>query len=250
MSKKIAAGAHAIILDVKVGNGAFMKTIEEAKRLAEIMVVIGNLTNRKVRAVLSDMNQPLGKAVGNAIELKEAIETLNGHGPQDFREHCLVIASHMLVLGEKAADMAGARALAEKTLQNGAALEKFRILVREQKGDVSYIDHPEKLPSASVIHEIKAEKEGYLSQVHAQIIGETAVDLGAGRAKREDSIDLGVGILVHVKVGDKVKKGDPLFTILAKDEPSAQAALNRLHQAIQWSEKPVEPLPLFYDVIG
>ena len=249
MSKKIAAGAQAIVLDVKVGNGAFMKTIADARKLAEIMVAIGDLSGRKVRGLLSDMNQPLGSAVGNAIELKEAIDTLHGKGPDDFLEHCLVVASHMLLLGEKAETLEKARTLAEKTLHGGAAWEKFRELVKAQGGDVSVIDQPEKLPSASFTYEMKAERDGYISQVHAQTVGETAVDLGAGRAKKEDVIDLGVGMLVHVKVGDKVKKGDPLFTILAESEQSGQAAAARLAKALEWSDQAVEALPLFYGVV-
>ena len=250
MSKKIAAGAHAIVLDVKVGNGAFMKTEKDARKLAEIMVAIGILSGREVRALLSDMNQPLGRAVGNAIELKEAIETLHGHGPEDFLEHCLVIASHMLVLGKKAANLDEAHALAEKTLSSGAAWEKFRALVIAQGGDVSFVDDPQKLPSAKVEFIMEAEQDGFISQVHAQTIGETAIDLGAGRAKKEDNIDLGVGMLVYVKVGDKVKKGDQLVTILAKNDTSAQSAVVQLRKAIQISDKPVEKLPLFYDVVG
>ncbi len=250
MSKKIAAGAHAILLDVKVGMGAFMKTIDEGRQLAEIMVAIGDLSGRKVRAVLSDMNQPLGVAVGNALELKEAIVALQGEGPQDFMEHCLVISSHMLWLGKKAGNMQGARSLAEETLRSGAAWEKFRSLVHEQGGDVDYIDHPDKLPSASVRYEVKAEQSGYIAQVNAQEVGESAVDLGAGRSRKEDTIDLGVGILAHVKVGDCVKKDDLLFTILARDDQSAQSAARRLAQMLKWSNEAVDALPLFYDVIG
>lgn len=250
MSKKIAAGAHAILLDVKVGYGAFMKTLDEARKLAGIMVAIGDLSGRKVRAMLSDMNQPLGAAVGNALELKEAIETLHGGGPWDFVEHCLVSASHMLLLGKKAASLEEARAIVESKLADGSAWEMFRRLVIEQKGDVSFIDQPEKLPSAAVTYTMKAERGGYIAEVHAQMVGETAVDLGAGRAKKEDSIDLGVGILVHVKVGEQVKPGDRLFTILAKDEASAQAAAGRLAEALKWSHARVEALPLFYEIIG
>ncbi len=250
MSKKIAAGAHAILLDVKVGNGAFMKTLEDARKLAETMVAIGHLSGREVRAMLSDMNQPLGAAVGNALELIEAIDTLQGEGPEDFLEHCMVVASHMLLLGKKAADLDEARALAEKTLKGGMAWDLFRALVIEQKGDVSFIDHPEKLPTAPVVFEMQANRDGFISQVNAQIVGETAVDLGAGRAKKEDSIDLGVGMLVHIKVGDQLMKGDPLFTILAKNEQAAQAAALRLAESLKWADQPVEPLPLFYDVIG
>ncbi len=250
MSKKLAAGANAILLDVKVGNGAFMKTLEDARKLAQIMVAIGDLSGRRMRAMLSDMNQPLGVAVGNAVELKEAIDTLHGHGPQDFLEHCLDSSSHMLLLGQKAADLKEARAIVEAKLADGSAWEKFRSLVIAQKGDVSFIDQPEKLPSAPVRFEMKAERAGYITQVQAQTVGETSVDLGAGRAKKEDTIDLGVGILVHVKVGDPVEKGDELFTILAKDQPAAELAAKRLSGALGWSDTKVEPLPLFYDIIG
>ena len=250
MSKKLAAGANAILLDVKVGYGAFMKTLEDARKLAQIMVAIGDLSGRKVRAMLSDMNQPLGVAVGNALELLEAVDTLHGHGPQDFLEHCLASASQMLLLGHKAGNLQEARAMVEQKLNDGSAWEMFRSLVITQGGDVSYIDHPEKLPSAPVTIILKAERDGFIAEVNAQVVGETAVDLGAGRAKKEDTIDLGVGILVHVKVGEKVKQGDPLFSILAKNDASAQAAASRLQNSLKWSENRVEPLPLFYETIG
>jgi pyrimidine-nucleoside phosphorylase len=250
MSKKIAAGAHAIVLDVKVGNGAFMKEIPQAKKLAEQMVAIGHLSGRKVRAVISDMNQPLGMAVGNAVELIEAVNTLNGEAPADFKEHCLMIASHMLLLGEKAPDLDTARRLAEKTLADGSAWQKFRELVKVQGGDVEYIDHPEKIPSAPYRLEVRAERSGYLTQVHAQQIGETAVELGAGRMKKTDLIDLSVGILVKVKVGDFVEKGTVLFEVLAQNESAAINAAARLQDALYWSDDKVDPLPLFYEVIG
>ena len=250
MSKKIAAGAHAIVLDVKVGNGAFMKTIEDARRLAELMVAIGKLSGREVIAILSDMNQPLGQAVGNTLELKEAIETLNGRGPEDFLDHCLSIASYMLLLGKKATSLSSARKMAEEALNSRQALEKFRQLVIAQGGDVSFIDNPEKLSVAKTQVVIKAEKSGYLSQVHAQTIGETTVDMGAGRAKKSDQIDLGVGLLVHVKIGDYLEKGDHLFTIYSKNSDDAQKAKVRLLGALKWSDTKVERLPLFYGVIG
>ena len=250
MSKKIAAGAHAIVLDVKVGIGAFMKTIEEARRLAELMVAIGKLSGREVIAVLSDMNQPLGQAVGNALELKEAIDTLNGNGPADFLDHCLTIASYMLFLGKKADKLASARIIAEDALNSGKALEKFRQLVVAQSGDVSFIDHPEKLPKSPHKLLVNAERSGYLSQVHAQIVGETAVDLGAGRIKKSDPIDPSVGILVHVKVGDHLETGEPLFTVYSKNTEDAEKARKRLLAALRWSDSKVKPLPLFYGVIG
>jgi len=250
MSKKIAAGAHAIVLDVKAGNGAFMKSAEEAKQLAKMMVAIGKLTGREVRAVISDMNQPLGEAVGNAIELKEAINTLNNDGPSDFLEHCLVIASHMLVLGKKAKDLKAAKILTKKTLENKSAWKKFRELVIAQNGDVSFIDNPGKLPEAPIRHEVKADRTGFISQIHARTVGETAVDLGAGRAKKTDMIDLSGGILVHKKVGEQISKNDVLFTILSNDSEKVKAAEIRLKKCVGWSDTPYESLPLFYGVIS
>jgi len=250
MSKKIAAGAHAIVLDVKVGNGAFMTNLEDAKHLAQMMVAIGKLSGRKVRAVLSDMNQPLGEAVGNAVELKEAIMTLEGKGPADFKEHCLVIASHMLELGGKAKNIDRARKLAEDKLSSGAALKKFKALVAAQGGDVACITAPENLPAAKYIHPVRAREDGYVSMVHARTVGETAVDLGAGRAKKTDPIDPAVGILVHKKVGDRIKVDQPIFTILANDEKKIAPAEKRLNLAVKIAKDSQEPLPLFYDVIA
>ena len=249
MSKKIASGAQAIVLDVKVGVGAFMPTLEEARQLAELMVSIARMAGRKAVALISDMDQPLGQAVGNALEVKEAIETLHGNGPQDFVEHCLVVATHLLVLGGKADGESQARAMAEKALRNGNAWERFRTLVQTQGGDVAYIDHPDRLPKATLIEAVTAQRSGYLKMVDARIIGETSVLLGAGRAKKEDAIDHAVGILVHSKVGDRVVAGQMLFTVHANNEGRLREALRLLHGAVQYSDRPVEPLPLFYDVI-
>ena len=160
------------------------------------------------------------------------------------------LPARWLLLGRKAEKLEDARAIVEAKLADGSAWEKFRSLVIEQKGDVSFIDHPEKLPTAPVQFEMKSERAGFIAGVQAQVVGETAVDLGAGRAKKDDIIDLGVGILVHIKVGDKVKNGDPLFTILAKNNTAAEAAAKRLAAAVGWSDAEVDPLPLFYDIIG
>ncbi len=249
MSKKIAGGAQAIVLDVKVGLGAFMETVEEARRLAELMVAIGRLSGRRVIALLSDMNQPLGEAVGNALEVREAIEALHGGGPADLREHCLVVASHLLVIGRKARGLDEARRLAEAALADGRAFEKFRTLVATQGGDVSYVDRPEKLPRAAVVEPVVSTRAGWLKQVHARIIGETSVELGAGRARKEDAIDHSVGIIVHRKVGERVQPGDLLFSIHARSRPEALAAKEKLLGALAWSESPVEGLPLFYGVV-
>ena len=249
MSKKIASGAQAIVLDVKVGLGAFMETVDEARKLASLMVAIGRLSGRKVIALLSDMNQPLGEAVGNALEVREAIDTLHGGGPADFREHCLVVASHMLEVGRKANGLNEARRMAESGLASGRAWEKFRTLVEIQGGDVSYLDHPEKLPQAAYVEVVSAEREGWLAQVHARIVGETSVELGAGRSRKEDLIDHGVGIIVHRKVGEHVRVGDPLFTLHARSREEAGRAKVRLLEALTWSSDPVAALPLFYGVI-
>ena len=249
MSKKIAAGAQAIVLDVKVGLGAFMETIPEARQLAKLMVAIGKLSGRQVVALLSDMNQPLGHAVGNALEVKEAIETLHGQGPADFTEHCLVVASHLLVLGKKAPTLQAARQMAETSLSQGKAWDAFRRLVAAQGGDSSYVDHPEKLPLAPIIETIQAPRAGYLEEINAREIGETAVELGAGRAKKGDPIDHAVGVVIHHKVGDFVPSGVPLFTLHARRREPFEAAKSRLLAAHQWSETACQPLPLFYEVI-
>ena len=195
------------------------------------------------------MNQPLGTAVGNAIELRETIDILHGNGLIDFLEQCLVIAINIIFFGEKKQSIETARELSQKVIDDGSAWSKFEELVEAQGGDITYINQPEKLPRAPVVHEIKVEKQGYLSMVNAQVVGETSVDLGAGRQKKSDSIDHSVGILVHGKVGDHLKKGDLLFTILAKSESDAKAGASRLQTALDWSDSPVEQLPLFYDVI-
>lgn len=246
MSKKIAAGAHAIVLDVKVGQGAFMETLDQARELADLMVQIGELAGRKTIALLSDMNQPLGNAVGNALEVKEAIETLNGGGPLDFREHCLHVAAHMLVLGKKASDLVEGRQLAEWALIERRALEKFRALVQAQGGDVAYVDDPDLLPAAKLVEVVKSPSSGWLAQIQARNVGEAAVRLGAGRAKKGDPIDHAVGIVLHHKVGERVEIGQPLFTIHANDAALQAEARQQVLEAHVFSQKPVEPLPLFY----
>lgn len=246
MSKKIAAGAHAIVLDVKVGQGAFMETLDQARELADLMVQIGELAGRKTIALLSDMNQPLGNAVGNALEVIEAIETLNGGGPPDFREHCLHIAAHMLVLGKKASDLSEGRQLAEWALIERHALEKFRALVQAQGGDVAYVDNPDLLSTAKRVEVVKSPLSGWLAEVRARSVAEAAVRLGAGRAKKGDPIDHAVGIVLHHKVGERVEIGQPLFTIHANDEALQIEARQQVLEAHVFSQKPVEPLPLFY----
>jgi pyrimidine-nucleoside phosphorylase len=247
MSKKIAAGAHAILLDVKVGQGAFMETLGQARELASLMVRIGELAGRKTVALLSDMNQPLGCAVGNALELKEALDTLHGTGPADFHEHCLHVSAHMLVLGEQAASMGQAREMAGASLSDGSAYRKLEALVSAQGGDVAYLDDPERLPHARYVETVAAPRSGYLVQVRARVVGETAVILGAGRAQKGDPIDHAVGVVIHHKVGDKVTEGESLFTVHAKDQETLAQAREAILEAHQWSAEPVKPLPLFYE---
>ena len=247
MSKKIAGGAHAVVLDVKVGNGAFMENLKDAHELADLMVKIGKLAGRKVVALLSDMNQPLGCAVGNALEVREAIDTLHGNGPADFYEHCLQVSAHMLVVGEVTASLQKARKMAEKSIQDGSAWEKFRQLVIAQGGDVSYVDDPDKLPRAPLIEVVSAPRSGYLKQVQARVVGEASVALGAGRARKDDQLDHSVGFVIHHKVGDRIKKGEPLFTVHASDEKKLAEAVASVLAAHVFKDRPVPPLPLFYD---
>jgi len=249
MSKKIAAGAQAILLDVKVGLGAFMQNLAEARTLAKLMVDIAHLAGRKAIALLSDMNQPLGQAVGNALELKEAIATLQGQGPQDFRQHSLHVAALMLVLGGVVEDEEKGQELAQKMLDDGLGWKKFRTMVIAQSGDVSYIDHPEKLPKAALVETVVSPSSGWLAGIHAREVGETAVFLGAGRANKGDPIDYSVGIEILHKVGERVEKGQPLFTIHANDRLSLDACRDRLFQAFTWSTQPTPALPLFYGVV-
>lgn len=218
MSKKIAAGADAIVLDVKTGAGAFMKTDEDAIKLAKAMVRIGNDVGRKTMAVISDMSQPLGLAIGNALEVQEAIDALRGKGPEDLHELVMVLASQMVVLAEKAQTLEQARVMLEDVLSSGKALEKFRQFLRNQGGDDSVVDHPEKLPQAKYKIDVPAKESGVVANIVADEIGIAAMMLGAGRATKEDTIDQAVGLMLRKKVGDKVTKGESLVTIHSNKE--------------------------------
>ncbi|MEM7029816.1 MAG: thymidine phosphorylase [Chloroflexota bacterium] len=242
MSKKIAAGADAIVLDVKVGNGAFMETLPEAEALAQAMVDIGRGVGRKVSAVISDMNQPLGNAVGNALEVKEAIETLQGLGPADFREHCLTIAGAMLHLAGKTPDIESAKSHLTTLTNNGVAWEKFVSWITSQGGDIDQLNDPSRLPQASVIKPVLAQQSGYISAMNAGEIGWTVVDLGGGRTKKGEAIDYGVGLVHHAKIGDYVEAGAPLVTLHARDKASWANAEKRLLAAINISETSVQPI--------
>ena len=250
MSKKIAGGADAIVLDVKVGKGAFMQTLEDARKLANVMVSIGNLSGRQVIAVLSPMDQPLGEAVGNALELKEAVELLKGKAPEDYRYHCMHLAAYMLILGKKAGSMQEALAMAEATISDGSAMKKLEELIAAQGGDVSYIRDLDLLPKAKIHKTITADKSGWVKTVDAKEVGESSVTLGAGRSKKDDKIDFGVGILVKVKIGEIVAEKQPLFEIHANDEEKLNQVLEKLRNAVEIVDEPVEAPPFFWDVIG
>ena len=249
MSKKIASGANAIVLDVKVGRGAFMHTEAEAVELARKMVAIGQGVGRKVSAVVSDMSQPLGRAVGNALEVEEAIATLRGAGPADFTEHCMVIAAHLLVLGGKARNTGEARVMLGNLVESGAALEQFRRWIEAQGGDPSVADNPRIMPQANLVRDVPAPRAGVIAGIDAMEVGLTAVLMGAGREKKGDPIDHSVGIVFGPKVGDAVKAGERLLTLHAADEDSLTAARQRLLNAYTWSDQPVEPPPLVHRVI-
>lgn len=218
MSKKIAAGADAIVLDVKTGAGAFMKTLEDSELLAHAMVKIGNNVGRNTMAIISDMSQPLGRAIGNGLEVKEAIETLRGEGPEDLTELVLTLGSQMVVLAKKAENLDEAREKLQEVIQNGKALEKFKVFLENQGGDGSVVDDVSKLPQAQHTFEVKAKKSGYVSNIVADEIGVASMLLGAGRATKDDIIDLAVGLVLNKKVGDKVEEGESLVTIYANQE--------------------------------
>ncbi|MBC1544837.1 pyrimidine-nucleoside phosphorylase [Listeria cossartiae] len=240
MSKKIAAGADAIVLDVKTGAGAFMKTDEDAENLANAMVRIGNNVGRNTMAVISDMSQPLGEAIGNALEVKEAIDTLKGQGPEDLTELVLVLGSQMVVLAKQAETLEEARAKLIEVMENGAALEKFKTFLSNQGGDASIVDHPEKLPQAKYQIEVPAKTSGFVSQIVADEIGIAAMILGAGRATKEDEINLAVGLMLRKKVGDAVKEGESLVTIFA-DQEDVENVKAKIYENIQISDQATAP---------
>ncbi|MFF2875171.1 pyrimidine-nucleoside phosphorylase [Gottfriedia sp. NPDC057991] len=248
MSKKIAAGADAIVLDVKTGAGAFMKDIEEARELARAMVKIGNNVGRKTVAVISDMSQPLGNAIGNALEVKEAIDTLKGKGPKDLEELCLILGSQMVVLAKKAETLEEARAKLIDNMKNGKALEVFKAFLVAQGGDGSIVDDPSKLPQAKFVQEVVAQQDGFVSQIVADAVGTAAMKLGAGRATKESVIDLAVGLILNKKVGESVKKGDSLVTVYSNTDDINEVEKDLLENIIITSKKAEEPT-LVYDLI-
>ncbi|MED1468120.1 pyrimidine-nucleoside phosphorylase [Bacillus salipaludis] len=248
MSKKIAAGADAIVLDVKTGAGAFMKTLDDSRELAKAMVRIGNNVGRRTMAVISDMSQPLGYAIGNALEVKEAIDTLKGEGPDDLTELCLTLGSHMVYLAEQADSLAEARAMLENVIKNGEALEKLKVFLSSQGGDASVVDDPSKLPQANFIFELEAKEDGYVSEIIADEVGTAAMLLGAGRATKESVIDLAVGLVLRKKIGDEVKKGQSLVTIYSNFE-DVREVKDKLYENIKISSSIVEAPILIHEEI-
>ncbi|UXR62526.1 pyrimidine-nucleoside phosphorylase [Staphylococcus schleiferi] len=240
MSKKIAAGADAIVLDVKTGNGAFMKTVEDAEALAHAMVKIGNQVGRQTMAIISDMSQPLGFAIGNALELKEAIDTLKGEGPEDLTELVLTLGSQMMVLAQKASNLEEAREMLKEVIENGKALEKFKTFLSNQGGDATIVDDPSQLPTAQYQFELPAKQSGVVAEMIANEIGIASMMLGAGRQTKEDEIDLAVGLVLNKKIGDRVEEGESLLTIHANTQ-DVEAVKEKLYDNITILEQASQP---------
>ncbi|WBL45474.1 pyrimidine-nucleoside phosphorylase [Clostridium estertheticum] len=247
MSKKIASGANAIVLDVKTGAGAFMKTDKDAENLAHAMVQIGNNVGRNTMAIISDMSQPLGFAIGNALEVKEAIDTLKGEGPEDLTELVLTLGSQMVVLAKKAKTLEEARKMLLEVIKNGKAIDKFKVFIKNQGGDESIVDNPEKLPQAKYKVDVPALTSGFVSNMVADEIGIAAMLLGAGRATKEDKIDLAVGLILRKKVGDKVEKGEPILTIYSNRE-NVEDVKAKIYENISISDHATKPT-LIHEVI-
>ena len=250
MSKKLASGADAIVLDVKTGDGAFMKKEADAIHLAEEMVSIGKLAGKDVSAVISDMDQPLGCAVGNALEVREAIDTLRNQGPADLRELVLVLGSYMVVKAGAADDLSLARTMLEESLSNGRAFEVFKEFVRAQGGDPNEAEHPEMLPAARFQETVPAPGDGYVADIATEEIGKICLLLGGGRETKESRIDLSVGLVLCKKKGDAVRKGEPLAVIHANDEELLGQAAERLASAYTLTEMKPEAIPLIKEVIS
>ncbi len=248
MSKKIAAGADAIVLDVKTGAGAFMKTLDDSRELAKAMVRIGNNVGRRTMAVISDMSQPLGYAIGNALEVKEAIDTLKGEGPEDLTELCLTLGSHMVYVAEKANSLEEARTLLKNVIKDGSALEKLKVFLSSQGGDASIVDDPSKMPQAAYTFELEAKEDGYIAEIVADEVGTAAMLLGAGRATKESVIDLAVGLVLRKKIGDQVKKGESLVTIYSNFE-NVEEVTEKLYENIKISASKVEAPILIHEEI-
>ena len=249
MSKKLASGADVIVLDVKTGSGAFMKTLEESIALAEEMVKIGNGAGRKTYAVISDMNQPLGDAVGNILEVEEAIATLKGKGPEDLLEVAMTLASYMLIGADRAKTVEEARTLLQNTIDDGTALKKLAEFIRAQGGKDDAVFDTDVFPKAKYVEQIKAPKEGYISRIHTDEIGMVSLILGGGRETKESEIDLTVGVRIHKKLGSYVKEGDVLATLYANDIDKMYAAKDRFLNAYTINDTKVTGHKYVYGIV-
>lgn len=248
MSKKLASGSDTILLDVKYGEGAFMKTPKQAQLLANTMISIGKKLNKDTRAMITSMAQPLGNAIGNALEVKEAIATLKDEGPQDFKELCMSAGSVMLMQGKLAENEKQARAMLQQVLDDGSAFQKLVEMVAAQGGDIEQILHPEKLPHAKHVIEMKALRSGYVKELHALQLGTLAMQIGAGRRVKEDSINHAVGIVLHKKDGDYVEKGDSLASVHT-DHSLDEAWVDDFYECFVMSDTKSEKTPLIYKII-
>ena len=249
MSKKLASGSDAIVLDVKTGNGAFMKKLEDSRALAKEMVSIGTMAGKKTVAVITDMDQPLGRAVGNSLEVREAIDTLRGEGPADFKEVVFALGSQMLMLAGRAADEKEARALMEGVIEDGSALDKFAQFVRAQGGDAAPVYDTSLLPVAGKTLEVTAKESGYVHRILAEDIGIACMTLGGGRETKESAIDLSVGIILEKKNGDAVSDGEVLATIYGNDDAKMQAAYEKIAHAYEIAKEPAAFVPVVREYI-
>lgn len=244
MSKKLASGSDAIVLDVKTGNGAFMKKYEDSVVLAEAMVSIGTMAGKKTTAVITDMDQPLGYAVGNSVEVMEAIDTLQGRGPEDFKQVVFALGGQMLQAAGRADSQEEAEKLMQSVIEDGTALKKFAEFVTAQGGDASYVYDTDKFPKASYRKEIPATKEGYVARILAEEIGIACMTLGGGRETKESSIDLSVGIILKKKNGDFVKKGETIAVIYGNDTGKMERAMEKIQHAYEFSDEKPERRPV------
>ena len=249
MSKKMAEGASGLVLDVKTGSGAFLKNENEARELGLIMISIARGLNKECLVLITDMNQPLGRAVGNSLELIEAIDTLKGQGPEDFNCLCRELSSEMLVMGSVAPDTAAGRQAYDELISSGAALEKMREIIKAQDGDVRVIDNYDLLPRTAQKRDLLSSEAGYVQSIDTEAIGHASMLLGAGRAKLDTKIDLGVGLMVHARIGDKVERSSPLVTIHFNDSELADEAANDIRSAYKIGSAPVEPPRLIKAVL-
>ncbi len=249
MSKKLAIGASHLLLDVKVGVGAFMKTVEQARELAEAMVDIGRAANMHTVAAITLMEQPLGHAVGNALELQEAIAILHGKGPQDISDLCYHEAAELLLMTGRTNSFTEADAIVQRAIRSGAAVAKLVDVITAQGGDARQIEQPQRLPQAPVQRMLTSPRSGYIASIHSEQIGLASMHLGAGRFKKGDKIDHRTGLVLQAKVGEYVRQGEPLIAIHARSEQEAEAIQDMLLACYQWSEEPVRVEPLIHDVI-